>query len=140
MVQFVIAPPPKKKIHLVFSSSPILKSSRKYWIIAQQNQAPTLGPGQDSHNQLLFSLQWPGLGSLASASCFLFSDPSQISSKPIADIFPTVIQANFFYMLQLFLKDLFPFSFLTSFCKFKAVVFLKLLDNLNHRTVLVVLL
>lgn len=71
MVQFVIAPPKKKKkIHFIFGFSPILKSSRKYWIIAQQNQAPTLGPGQDSHNQLLFSLQWPGLGSLASASVF----------------------------------------------------------------------
>lgn len=72
--------------------------------------------------------------------CFLFSDPSQIFSKSIADIFPTVTHVNFFYRLQLFLKDLFSFPLLSSFYQFEAVIFFKLLDNLDHRTIRVVLL
>lgn len=71
---------------------------------------------------VLPAVTWAGQPSIC--LCFLFSDPSQISSKPIADTFPAATHANFLYMLQLVLKHLFPFSSLShSFCKFKQVIF-----------------
>lgn len=97
-------------------------------------------PGQGLKNQLLFSLQWPVLGSLTSASLF----------------FP-VTQARFLQSLLLLfsLQLLMLFSFTCYSCLWKISSlflfwlilsvnlkrwFLKFLGNVEHRTVLVVLL
>lgn len=124
MVQFVTAPPPQKKILLVFSFSPILKSSRRYWIIAQQNQAPTLSPGQDSYNQLLFSLQWPGLNSLASASVFFSVTQARFLPSLLLIFSLQSFMLVFLLHATAVFERSFPFFFSDFFCKFKAVIFL----------------
>lgn len=119
MDQFVIASP-TKKFHLICNFSPILKPSGMFFKNCMMESVTDFVSWARLAQAavVLPAVTWAGQHSIC--LCFLFSDPSQISSKPIADTFPTATHANFVYMLQLVLKHLFPFSSLShSFSKFK---------------------